>query len=517
MEQYDAIVIGAGHNGLIAAAYLARAGKRVAVLERRDVIGGATITEEHFPGYHLSTCSYVCSLLLPEVVQELELVKHGYDVRPFDPQVFAPQPDGSYFMSFLDGAKTREQLLKISKHDADAWDPYWDRWERIIQRAWPLIMGPPPTLSDLEQAFDGPGGQEDLRLLLFGSVADILDEYFESEMIKGPLSSGGVIGSSLGPRSPGSAYVKFHHLLGKLDGHRGAWGYVRGGMGAVAQALARSAEAAGAEIFTGAEVVEIDIANGAAGGVRTTDGRRFAAERVISTADPQRTFLQMLDPHQLPDGFAERIKAQKVKGSVVKVLIGIGELPDFTAMPGKEIGPQHTGGIMICPSIDYVQQAWYDAERGEPSRKPFMDCYIQTATEDGLAPPGKHTLSMFVQYAPYDLAEGDWDSRRDEIGEIIVQTFAEYAPNLPDAIEHISVLGPPDIEATVGITGGNIFHGEITPDQMFAYRPVPGTRSYQTPVERLYLGGSGAWPGGAVFGAPGRNCAREVLSHFEAG
>jgi len=516
MEKYDAIVIGAGHNGLIAAGYLARAGQRVAVLERRDVIGGATITEEHFPGYQLSTCSYVCSLLLPEVVEELELVKHGYDVRPFDPQVFAPQPDGSYFMSFLDAAKTREQLLKISKHDADAWGLYWERWERIIQRAWPLIMGPPPTLSDLERAFDGPGGQDDLRLLLFGSVADILDEYFESEMIKGPLSSGGVIGSSLGPRSPGSAYVKFHHLLGQLNGHRGAWGYVRGGMGAIAHALANSAREAGAEIITDAEVIEIDVSNGAATGVRTADGRRFAAERIISTADPQRTFLQMLDPHLLPDGFAERIRALKVKGSVVKVLIGIGELPDFVAMPGKEIGPQHTGGIMICPSIDYIQEAWMDATRGEPSSKPFMDCYIQTATEDGLAPPGKHTLSMFVQYAPYDLAEGDWESRRDEIGEIIVQTFAEYAPNLPDAIEHISVLGPPDIEATVGITGGNIFHGEITPDQMFSYRPAPGTRSYQTPVERLYLGGSGAWPGGAVFGAPGRNCAREVLEHVGA-
>jgi phytoene dehydrogenase-like protein len=511
MAGHDVIVIGAGHNGLIAAAYLARAGKRVLVLERRDVIGGATVTEEHFPGYHLSTCSYVCSLLLPEIVRDLDLVRHGYDVRPFDPQIFAPQPDGGYFMSFLDGAKTREQLLKFSRHDADAWDAYWDHWERIVQRAWPLIMGPPPSLADLERAFDGSGGQDDLRLLLFGSVADILDRYFETDVIKGPLCSGGVIGSDLGPRSAGSAYVKFHHLLGNLDGRRGAWGYVRGGMGAVASAIASVCREAGVEILTGAEAAEIEVQQGAARAVRTLDGRRFEAETIISTADPQRTFLGLVDERHLPSDFTEHIRRMRVKGSVVKVLLGLGELPDFTCLPGTEIGPQHTGGIMICPSIDYVERAWIDAHQGRPSAKPFMDCYIQTATEDGLAPQGKHTLSMFVQYAPYDLAEGDWSTRRDEIGRIIIDTFAEYAPNLPNAIEHVSVLGPPDIEAVIGITGGNIFHGEITPDQMFSYRPAPGQSGYQTPVERLYLGGSGAWPGGAVFGAPGRNCALDVL------
>lgn len=516
MEKYDAIVIGAGHNGLIAAAYLARSGKRVAVLERRDIIGGATVTEEHFPGYHLSTCSYVCSLLLPEVVNELNLPKHGYDVRPFDPQIFAPQPDGNYFMSFLDGEKTREQLLKFSSHDADAWDSYWDHWERIIESAWPLIMGPPPGLSDLERAFDRPGGQDDLRLLLFGSVADILDHYFESDEIKGALSTGGVIGSNLGPRSPGSAYVKFHHLLGKLNGNRGAWGYVRGGMGSIANAIASAGRQAGVEILTGAEVAEVETSNGAATGVRLHDDRRFTADSIISTADPHRTFLGMLDRRELPDDFVRGIEGMKTKGSVVKVLLGLGELPDFTSLPGTEIGPQHTGGIMICPSIDYVQRAWLDAEAGRPSARPFMDCYIQSATEDGLAPPGKHTLSMFVQYAPYELAEGNWDSRRDEIGRNIVDTFAEYAPNLPDAIEHISVLGPPDIESEIGITGGNIFHGEITPGQMFNYRPVTGQSGYQTPVERLYLGGSGVWPGGAVFGAPGRNCAREVLGYLDS-
>lgn len=511
MERYDAIVIGAGHNGLIAAGYLARAGKRVLVLERREMVGGAAVTEEHFPGYNLSTCSYVCSLLLPEVVADLELEKHGYDVRPFDPQIFAPQPDGRYFMSFLDASKTQEQLRKFSEKDAKAWDAYWDRWEQIIARAWPLLMGPAPTLAQLEDAFAGPEGLEDLRLLLFGSVVEVLDKYFESDEIKGPLCSGGVIGSTLGPRSPGSAYVKFHHLLGNPQGHRGAWGYVRGGMGGITQALASYCRSKGVEILTGAEVAEVDIEHGAAQGVRLADGRRYQADVVLSNADPHRTFLDIVGAQHLPELFVAGIEKLKVKGSVVKVLLGLGELPDFTALPGKEIGPQHTGGIMICPSVDYVERAYDDAKYGHPSKQPFMDCYIQSATEDGLAPEGKHTLSMFVQYAPYDLAEGDWESRRDEIGKNIIDTFAEYAPNLPDAIEYISVLGPPDIEDQIGITGGNIFHGEITPDQMFAFRPVPGWSGYETPVERLYLCGSGAWPGGAVFGAPGRNCAIEVL------
>jgi phytoene dehydrogenase-like protein len=282
-------------------------------------------------------------------------------------------------------------------------------------------------------------------------------------------------------------------------------------MGSISQALAGFCRDHGVEILTDAEVAEIDVQNGAAQGVRLTDGRRFQADRVLSNADPQRTFLGMVERGHLPDAFVEGVESMRVKGSVVKVLLGLGELPDFTCMPGTEVGPQHTGGIMICPSVDYVERAWDDAKYGRPSAKPFMDCYIQSATEDGLAPDGKHTLSMFVQYAPYDLAEGDWDSRRDEIGKTIIDTFAEYAPNLPDAIEHIKVLGPPDIEAEIGITGGNIFHGEITPDQMFGFRPVPGWSGYESPVERLYLCGSGAWPGGAVFGAPGHNCALAVL------
>jgi phytoene dehydrogenase-like protein len=509
--RYDAIVVGAGHNGLIAAGYLAKAGKKVLVLERRSIIGGATVTEEWFPGYRLSTCSYVCNLLLPEVIADLELEQHGYDVRPFDPQYFVPFPDGSYFMSYLDGRKTREQIAKFSQRDVAGYDAYWAMWDRILERMRPLLLQPAPTWDQIEARFSGPQGQEDWRTLSRKSIAELLDEYFESEQIKAPLSTGGVIGVNAGPLTPGTAYVKYHHLIGSIGGHQGAWGFVRGGMGSIPKAIAAFDREHGVEIATESEVAEIEIQDGSARGVRTIDGRRYRADVILSNADPSRTFLGMVGESHLPAEFADGVKRIKVKGSVVKVLMALGELPDFTAMPGTSVGPQHTGGIVINPSVEYLETAWDDCKRGHPSRRPFMDCYIQTATEEGLTPPGKHSMSLFVQYAPYDLAEGRWDERRDEIGANIIDTLATFAPNIPHAIEHLEVLGPPDIERIIGITGGNIFHGEILPDQMFGYRPVPGYSDYRTPVDRLYLCGSGAWPGGAVFGAPGRNCALEAL------
>lgn len=514
--RYDAIVVGSGHNGLITAGYLAQSGKRVLVLERREIVGGAAVTEDTFPGYRLSTCSYVCNLLLPEVVEDLQLAKYGYHVRPFDPTYFVPFPDGDYFMAFLDGGRTREQIARHSTKDARAYDAYWGMWDRILERMQPLLRRPAPTESELAQAFDGPEGQSDWEILTETSVADLLDRYFESDKVKAPYATGGVIGVNAGPYDPGTAYVKFHHLIGSIDGHQGAWGFVRGGMGSITQALASYCRDAGVDIETSAEVAEIEISNGAATGVRLTDGRRFQAPVVASNADPHRTFLDMVGVKHLPADLVSGVEGMKVKGSVVKLLVGLHELPDFTAMPGKDVGVQHTGGIVINPSVDYLQAAWEDCRQGNPSQHPFMDIYIQTATEEGtgLAPAGKHTLSAFVQYAPYDLAEGTWDERRDEIGKRIVDTIATYAPNLPSAIEYMQVLGPPDIERIIGITGGNIFHGEILPDQMFGNRPVPGYSDYLTPIDGLYLCGSGAWPGGGVFGAPGRNAALRILGAF---
>jgi phytoene dehydrogenase-like protein len=513
--RYDAIVLGSGHNGLISAAYVARAGKQVLVLERREVIGGATVTEEIWPGYRLSTCSYVCNLLLPEVIRDLNLKRYGYDVRPFDPQHFVPFPDGRFLMSFLDEAKTKAHISKFSKKDVVAYDAYWAMWDRIIARMRPLLAGSPPTTDDIERAFDGPQGEGDWQTLTEKSIAEVLDGFFESEEVKAPLCVGGVIGTNAGPRTPGTAYVKYHHTIGNLDGHQGAWGYVRGGMGAVAQAIASSAREHGAEVLTDAEVAEIEVKDGAARGVHLQDGRTFEADVVLSNADPHRTYLGMVGEEYLPAELVEGLRKLRVKGSVVKVLLALGELPDFAALPGKEVGPQHMGAIIINPSVDYLQRAWEDCEQGRPSEKPFMEAYIQSTTEDGLAPEDKHTMSLFCQYAPYDLSEGTWEERREEIGANIIETFAEYAPNLPGAIEHVEVLGPPDIEERIWITGGNIFHGEILPDQMFEGRPVPGYAGYRTPVENLYLCGSGTWPGGAVFGAPGRNCALEVLADLE--
>jgi phytoene dehydrogenase-like protein len=390
-------------------------------------------------------------------------------------------------------------------------------WDRIIARMRPLLDLQAPTREDIERAFDGPEGEVDWHTLTMKSIAEVLDEYFESEQIKATLCVGGVIGTNAGPRTPGTAYVKYHHILGKIAGHQGAWGYVRGGMGTVSKAIASSARQAGAEILTNAEVGEIDIRDGVARGVHLLDGRSFEAGVVLSNADPQRTYLGMVGEKHLPDDLVEGVEAMRAEGSVVKVLLALRELPDFMALPGKEIGPQHRGGIVINPSVGSLQEAWEECERGEPSTRPFIDGYIQSATEDGLAPPGKHTLSLFCQYAPYELAEGTWTERREEIGRNIIDTFAEYAPNLPRAIEGVEVLGPPDIEERIGITGGNIFHGEILPEKMFANRPVPGYSGYRTPVENLYLCGAGTWPGGAVFGAPGRNAAKQVLADLEVG
>ncbi|MEZ4506275.1 MAG: NAD(P)/FAD-dependent oxidoreductase [Thermomicrobiales bacterium] len=513
-ERYDAIVVGSGHNGLIAAGYLAQSGKHVLVLERRDIIGGAAVTEDTFPGYRLSTCSYVCNLLLPEVVDDLQLVKYGYHVRPFEPTYFVPFPDGDYFMTFLDGDRTREQIARHSKKDADAYGHYWAMWDRILDRMQPLIRRPAPTEAEIAAAFAGPDGKEDWKILTETSIGDLLDRYFESDKVKAPYATGGVIGVNAGPRDPGTAYVKFHHLIGSIDGHQGAWGFVRGGMGSITQALAHACRDRGVEILTSAEVEEIELE-------WRRDRRSFVRWATLCCANRR---LECRSPSHLPRhggrlhlpaDLVAGIEQMRVKGSVVKLLVGMGELPDFTAMPGKEVGVQHTGGIVINPSIDYLQAAWEDCQRGNPSRLPFMDIYIQTATEDGtgLAPSGKHTLSAFVQYAPYDLAEGTWDERRAEIGQTIVDTIAAYAPNFRARSSTCRCWDHPTSN------GSSVSRAGISSMARSCRTRCSATgRSWIRRLSDANRRTLSLWQRGVagrrVFGAPGRNAALRILGAF---
>jgi len=523
VQRYDAVVVGGGHNGLVAAAYLARGGRSVLVLERRPVLGGAAVTEEPWPGYRVSTLSYVVSLLAPRIIRDLELERHGYHVYPIDPSYFSPFPDGSGLLVWEEPAKAAAEIARFSKRDAEAYLRYEEDLDRLARLVRPLLLRIPPSaklkgFADLREALWMARylrGHRDLLPrfldLMTMSVADFLDDYFEHDAIKGALAPGGVIGAWGGPMTPGSAYVLLHHRMGAAAGGHGAWAFVRGGMGALSEAIASSARAAGAEIRTDAEVARIDVHRGRTRGVELADGTRIGARVVLSGIHPQTTFLGMVGAEHLPDDLVEEMHRYRTRGASAKVNLALDALPDFRAMPGTELGPQHPEFI-ICPSIEYLERAWDAAKYGRWSERPMLDCVIPTTKDDSLAPEGKHVLTAFVQYAPYGLAEGmSWAEERDALGDRVIETIAEHAPNVPDAVVHRQVVTPLDLEERYGLVGGNIFHGEMSLDQLFFLRPVPQAGTYRTPIRRLYLCGSGAHPGGGVMGAPGYNAARVVL------
>jgi phytoene dehydrogenase-like protein len=523
-EPYDAIIVGAGHNGLVTAGYLARAGWRVLVLERRAVVGGACVTEEVFPGYHVSTNAYLVSLLQEKVVRDLELRRFGYRILPKDPAYFSPFPDGRHFFMYQDLGRTCQEIAQFSRRDAERYPAYEQLVEQVARFVEPLLLQAPPNLPPRELAdwvSLGRLGTRVLRLprrtmaallkMLTSSVDELLDGWFESEELKVALATDGVIGTNAGPASPGTAYVLLHHVMGGVGGVRGLWGFVQGGMGAITQALAASARSRGAEIRTTAEAARILVRDGRAYGVALGDGSEYHARLVVSNADPKRTFLCLVGREHLAPDFAQQIEAYKCQGSSFKLNLALGELPSYTALPGTDPGPQHRGTTHLCPSREYIERAWDDAKHGRTSREPLLEITIPTAYDPGLAPPGKHLMSIFVQYAPYRLGECSWAEEKERFVKRIIDVLCEYAPNMRTAVEYVHALSPLDLEQEYGLTGGNIFHGELSLDQLFFARPLLGWARYATPIHGLYLCGSGTHPGGGVTGAPGHNAAQEIL------
>jgi phytoene dehydrogenase-like protein len=508
VSSYDAIVIGAGHNGLTCAAYLARAGLKVVVLERTDRVGGACVTEELFPGFRISTASYSLSLLLPVVTEELGL---KLDIRGKDPVAFAPVEDGGGLRLWSDRAKASEEIARYSKKDAEAYPRFEDLFEEASRRLRPLLTYP-ATRKQARRSFRLSEVEGLFKKTVDGSIAEICEDYFETDLMQGLMASQGIIGSAAGPRTPGSAYIALHHAFGEAAGRSGAWGFVRGGMGAITAELKRVLEEAGGEVRLECPVAKIKSeGHRRASGVVLESGEELDAPVVCSNADPKRS-LSLLDRDGLPPEFVEDVELLPVDGTVVKVNCALSGLPRFKGMESSNgPGPEHMGTITISPSIDYLEDACRAAAEGRPAENMFCEAWIQTASEPELAPEGKHTLSIFAQYAPYDLAEGTWDERRDEIGDTVLATLERYAPGLTDLVEDRLVLGPPDLESRFGLTGGNIFHGEILPDWLFEKRPAAKWHRHRWPLPGFYLCGSGAHPGGGVCGAPGRNAARAVL------
>jgi phytoene dehydrogenase-like protein len=530
-QRYDAVIIGGGHNGLISAAYLARSGMKTLVLEKRHVLGGAAVTEELYPGFRFSVFSYVVSLLRPEIIRELQLPRHGLDILPLD-GTFTPLREGDgpatgggdYLWRVNDHGRTVRELRRWSKTDAEAYEEYGQLMVEMARFIKPILAITPPDLTSLDprplmplaglaRAFQGlPERQQAVFIqLMTMSAADFLDQWFETDPLKATMAASGIIGTYQGVRSPGTAYVLLHHYMGEIDGAFRAWGIPKGGTGGVSNAIASAARSLGVEIRTEAPVARIVVRNGRATGVALETGEEIEATDVLSSVDSSRTFLGLLEPGTLDPAFEEEVRRFKFRGSSGKVNLAVDRLPDFACLPG--FGEHLRGAISFSPSLDEMERAYDDAKYGHFSKKPYIDMIIPTLVDPSMAPPGKHVISCFVQYAPYKLAPelGTWDDQREAFGDAVIDRIAEFAPNIRDIILFRNVQTPLDIERTTGLTEGNIFQGELSLEQLFFNRPVPGYARFRTPIRDLWLCGSATHPGGGIMGANGRIAAMEVL------
>ncbi len=532
-SQSDVLIVGGGHNGLVCAAYLAAGGLKVTVLERRGLVGGAAVTEEFHPGFRNSVAAYTVSLLNPKVIRDLELAAHGLRVVEREVSNFLPTADGRYLRT--GGNWTHADVAQFSARDAARLDAYGSRLDHIADLLRELVLETPPNvvagdwraaLPELLRATRLGGRlrrldmnlRRELLTMFATSAGDYLDGWFESDPIKAVYGFDGVVGNYASPYTPGSAYVLLHHVFGEVNGKKGAWGHALGGMGAITQAMARSASARGVDIRVGTPVREILVSNGRATGAVTEAGDAFHASAVISNLNPRLLYLKLIDPAVLPPEFHERMGHYRCGSGTFRMNVALSELPDFTCLPGKQRAPHHTAGIIMAPTLQYMEQAYFDARIGGWSRKPIVEMLIPSTLDDSLAPRGQHVASLFCQHVAPQLPDGEsWDNHRESVADLMIDTVTQYAPNFKGAVLGRQIMSPLDLERTFGLIGGDIMHGVLQLDQMFSARPMLGHGNYRGPLPGLYMCGAGTHPGGGVTGAPGHNAAREVLADFRRG